>query len=359
MLLRDPIHGLVCFEGEAEKLIRALLDTREVQRLRRVRQLGLAALVFPGAEHSRFSHALGTAHVMQRWLSRLRAVQCEVPVEERLDPEAEREALAAALLHDLGHGPFSHLFEDVLPGVRRHERWTEALIRDSSTDVHVALEGFGEGTAERVAALMAGRHRVPYLPATISGTLDADRCDYLLRDSHMTGVRYGLYDLDWLLQAITLGRIEDEQGRPCTVLAVEGRKGLPPIESFFHARSSMYQQVYHHKAVRAAEVLVRMLFVRLRQLVACGRAPRDVPPGLGGALAGHGVSIGDFLDLDDAVMMAAFSSWQRGEDQTLADLSRRFLQRELPKTLPLPEDESAEPIWGQCREMAYEVAREH
>jgi len=133
VLLRDPIHGLVAFEGDAERVVTSLLTTREVQRLRRVRQLGLTSLVFPGAEHSRFSHAVGAAHVMTRLQERIRVVQSDLPPELRLDPEAARDAFAAALLHDLGHGPFSHLFEEVTPGARHHEAWTVDALRDPGT----------------------------------------------------------------------------------------------------------------------------------------------------------------------------------------------------------------------------------
>src|SRR4051812_45254037 len=125
MILRDPVHGLVAFEGERERVVHALFATAELQRLRRVRQLGLASLVFPGAEHSRFAHAVGTAHVMGRLLDRVSQVEDGLPQDFRLDPVTRMEALAAALLHDLGHGPFSHLYEDVLPGALKHEEWTE------------------------------------------------------------------------------------------------------------------------------------------------------------------------------------------------------------------------------------------
>ena len=114
MLLRDPVHGLISFEHEEESIIVRLLNTPEVQRLRRIRQLGLTCLAFPGAEHTRFAHALGAAHVMKLFIARLRQLHGQLPFWQRLSSERARDALAAALLHDLGHGPLSHLFEDAI-----------------------------------------------------------------------------------------------------------------------------------------------------------------------------------------------------------------------------------------------------
>jgi len=359
MILRDPIHGLVAFEAEEERVIQALLATSEVQRLRRVRQLGLASLVFPGAEHSRFSHAIGTAWVMSRLLERIEHVQAGVPVDQRLDAAARREAIAAALLHDLGHGPFSHLYEEVLPGAPRHEQWTADLILDPGTDVHRALVTFGAETARNVAELVRGRHRLSYLGLAVSGTLDVDRCDYLLRDSHMTGVRYGIYDLDWLLRALTLGEVSDADGTCRTVLAIEGRKGLPPIEGFFLARNFMYQQVYHHKAVRAAEVLVRAIFARASERL---RDPTDrlvAPQALIRAVRGEAATEAEYLDLDDASLTSCIAAWQRDADPVLSDLSRRFMRRTLPKTLPLPEGPGRDAVWAQCQALASEIATAH
>lgn len=335
MLLRDPVHGLVAFEGRAERVIEALLATREVQRLRRVKQLGLTSLVFPGAEHTRFAHALGAAHVMLRLQARIVAAQHELPKDAQLDDAAADEALAAALLHDLGHGPFSHLYEEVSPNPRHHETWTQDILLDSGTDVHRALEGLASGMAERVAGMLRGRHRLGYLSRAISGTIDVDRADYLLRDSYMTGVRYGLYDLDWVLRALAFGQVGGEW-----VLAVEGRKGLPPIEGFFLARQHMYAQVYHHKATRAAEGLIRGVFVRLGELVREGTAPEATPRALLDAAKGEPVSLGDYLALDDIEILSALSRWEHAADPMLADLARRLRARELPKTLPLPQEHS-------------------
>jgi HD superfamily phosphohydrolase len=362
MILRDPIHGLIAFEGARERVLLALLPTREVQRLRRVRQLGLASLVFPGAEHSRFAHALGSAHVMSRLLDRLDALDVPLAAEERLDDEARADALAAALLHDLGHGPYSHLFEDVLPGAPRHETWTERFLLDPRSEVHVALEKLSRGSAARVAALVHGQHRLPYLGHAISGTLDVDRCDYLLRDSHMTGVRYGIYDLDWLLRALTLGHVPDQSGHPRLVLAVDGRKGLPPIEGFFLARNFMYQQVYHHKAVRAAEVLVRAILARASELLRAGADLPRVPKALLSGARGKDADLDDYFELDDAALSSAIASFRDARDPVLSDLARRFFARALPKTLPLPDaplDDALPLLWQSCRDRAAEVAERH
>jgi len=348
VILRDPVHGLIAFEGMAERVIRSLLDTREVQRLRRVRQLGLASLVFPGAEHTRFSHAIGTAHVMQSLLHRIDACSDELPSDQRLDEEARSEALAAALLHDLGHGPFSHLFEEVLPHAKHHELWTQEILLDPATEVHQALESISEGMSDRVTSLLAGNYRLGYLSQSVSGTLDVDRADYLLRDSHMTGVRYGLYDLDWLLQALTFACVD---GR--WVLAIQGRKGLPPAESFFLGRHFMYQQVYHHKATRAAEALVRAIFMRVSELIFAGTPPTPLLPAFRAAALGESLSLGEYLRMDDAELLSCLSAWEHGGDPTLAELSKRLRCRALPKTVPLRENRRDQ--WDEALARAREI----
>ncbi|HKP55181.1 MAG TPA: HD domain-containing protein [Polyangiales bacterium] len=364
MILRDPVHGLVAFEGNAERLIPALLATREVQRLRNVRQLGFTSLAFPGAEHSRFAHCVGAAHVMVRLLARIRAVEHLLPNELRLDAEAEADALAAALLHDLGHGPFSHLFEEVLPDARHHEHWTADILLDPDTDVHCALRGFARGMPERVVSLLRGTHRLGYLSRSVSGMLDVDRCDYLLRDSHMTGVRYGIYDLDWLLRALTFGCVGGSDGRGGRraeewVLAIEGRKGLPPIEGFFLARSFMYQQVYHHKATRAAEALIRGIFLRVASLIRAGRVPAETPSAIVAAVSGEPVRLSEYLALDDITLLHAFRVWEHDKDPALADLTRRLQLRQLPKTVPLPPEARDSGVWQRAHELVSEIAVQH
>lgn len=346
MILRDPVHGLVVFEGPAEPVVTRLLATIEVQRLRRVRQLGMTSLVFPGAEHSRFAHAIGAAHLMVRLLEHLETRQGSLPPEMRLDDEARRDAIAAALLHDLGHGPFSHLFEQVLPNARHHEEWTQDAILSPDTEVHQTLESISEGMSSRVVDLLSGRHRLGYLGRAISGTLDVDRCDYLLRDSHMTGVRYGLYDLDWLLRALCFAQVESGEW----VLAIEGRKGVPPIESFFLARNNMYQQVYHHKATRAAECVIRAVFVRVAELLRDGTRLTNVPAAIRAAVLEDETKLADYMLLDDARLMASIGDWALAADPLLSGLCQQLIARKLPKTIPLPL--SSRDSWDEAKRKA-------
>src|SRR3954471_21450728 len=166
MILRDPIHGLIAFEGEEDAIVTRLLATSEVQRLRRIRQLGLTSFAFPGAEHTRFAHAIGAAHVMQLFLARMRQIDGSLPFWQRVTSERARDAIAAALLHDVGHGPLSHLFEDAMPGAAAHEGWTERILLDPSSEVHRVLVADDPHLPQRVADLVHGRHELPYFART-------------------------------------------------------------------------------------------------------------------------------------------------------------------------------------------------
>jgi hypothetical protein len=333
VILRDPVHGLVAFEGGEESIVEQLVDTEEVQRLRRVRQLGVASLAFPGAEHSRFAHAVGAAFVMKLLLARLRAIGGVLPQAQRVTPERGREALAAALLHDAGHGPLSHLFENAIPGTPAHETWTERIVLDPSTGVHRVLVAIDQTLPARVVDLVHGRHELPFLAKAVSGELDVDRCDYLLRDAHATGVRYGVYDLDWLLRSLRFAPQAD--GAPGPVLAIDGAKGLPAIEAFITARLFMFQQVYQHKATRAAEWMIRAILARAVRALERGQRLDNVPPAVAAGARGDVISLGDYLELDDGVLWGAMHAWEKAADRPLADLARRIRARALFKTLEL------------------------
>ena len=361
MILRDPVHGLVAFESHEERIVEKLMDTPEVQRLRRVRQLGVTSLAFPGAEHSRFAHAIGAAFVMKLLIARLRAIEGLLPESQRLTADRARDALASAFLHDVGHGPLSHLFEDVLPGTPPHEIWTERIVLDPSTQVHRALVEVDSQLPSRVAELVHGRHELPYLAKAVSGELDVDRCDYLLRDAHATGVRYGVYDLDWLMRSLRF--IPAPTGSPAAAiapsLAIDGAKGLPAIEAFITARLFMFQQVYLHKAPRAAEWMIRIIVSRAVRALRDGAALEAVPAALRCAARDEPIPLGDYLELDDGVLWGAIHAWENAADSPLADLARRIRARSLFKTIELFGENATSDGAQRALALAREVSLSH
>lgn len=355
MILRDPVHGLVAFEKPEEAIIERLLEAREVQRLRRIRQLGLTSLAYPGADHTRFSHALGAAHVMVRFIGRMRNLDVDLAPEHRLTSERAQDVLAAALLHDVGHGPFSHLFETVSPNAVHHETWSERIVLEEQTDVHRILRGIERDLPERVARLIRGQHELPYLARAVSGTFDVDRADYLLRDAHFTGVSYGKFDLDWLLRSFCLG--QKSRGQAAPSLAIDGQKGLPAIESFILARLFMFQQVYFHKASRASEWLLGRIFARLRVLL--DESPRQasaMPPGLRDLFEGGTTSLGRYLALDDPALWTFLRELEEHADPIARDLSRRLSARRLPKTLELFGEDATPEGRKKCLDVVLEIA---
>jgi HD superfamily phosphohydrolase len=351
VILRDAVHGLVSFEANEEAVIPRLMDTPELQRLRRIRQLGVASYAFPGAEHTRFAHAIGAAHVMKLLLARLRQIHGDLSFWHQVTSDKAQDALAAAFLHDVGHGPLSHLFEDAIPGTAHHEEWTERIVLDESTGVNAVLRSIDAHMPERVAALVRGEHPLPYLARAVSGTLDVDRCDYLLRDAHATGVRYGIFDLDWLFRSLRFAPAEAGQAPG---LAIDGAKGLPAIEAFILARLFMFQQVYLHKATRSAEWMIRTILGRASRLIAEGTRLPGTPKAI--ELSAHGAppTLSDYLDLDDAVLMVAMRSWEDGPDKPLADMCHRIRVRSLFKTYEL----FGEQALPDGRQHAFEVACE-
>ncbi len=356
MILRDAVFGLVSFESDEEGIIRKLVDAAEVQRLRRVRQLGVASLAFPGAEHTRFSHALGAAFVMKQLIARLRSIQGDLPFWQQVTSDRASDALAAAMLHDLGHGPLSHLFEDAIPGTPHHEVWTERIVLDPSTDVNRILSAHDPGMPARVAALVRGEHPLPYLANSVSGIFDVDRCDYLLRDAHATGVRYGVFDLDWLLRSL---RMMPGASNEAPELAIDGAKGLPAIEAFLIARLFMFQQVYLHKATRSAEWMIRAVLARAAKLIEAGIPLEGAPRGIALAAATGDLPLADYLDLDDAVLSVAMHAWQSCKDAGLADLTKRVRARQLHKTLELFGEQATPVGQADCLAIAREIAVAH
>jgi len=243
-----------------------------------------------------------------------------------IDPHKEAECLVSALLHDLGHGPFSHVFERI-SGLK-HEEITRQIIEDESGEVNRLLADFDKQMPAKVVQMLQSRPSRSFYNDILASQLDADRFDYLLRDNLMTGSQYGGFDLSWLVMAITV----DEQSDRLAVVA----KGISAVEDYLQARYHMYRNVYFHKVVRSAEGMVKLALQRARRLAIQERLswpPREHV--VHKALLGQTLSARDFNELDDISIMHCFKIWAEGDDATLADLCKGLLFRRLFKVIDI------------------------
>ncbi|WP_428267650.1 HD domain-containing protein [Haliangium sp.] len=329
-VFRDPVHGLIELCGE-DRPLSAVLETRAFQRLRRIKQMGFAWLVYPGAEHSRFGHALGAFHIAHR-----------VAQELGLAPEIARHVKLAALLHDIGHGPFSHAWEHVFPS-SDHERWGSRIVTEPG-ELRDALSALAPELPAVLASFWDKRYRPGFARKLVSSQLDVDRLDYLLRDGHYSGAGYATFDLDWILHALRIESIRS--GPDPSDLVVDYRRGMYAVEQYLFARSYMYAQVYHHKTVRAAEWMFIKLMQRFGQLAREDREPRGLAAA---ARMSRGVElpIEEYLWLDDIAVMSALDRWagqgpdgagEAAEDSILRDLAARLVNRRLFKTIDLGDE---------------------
>ncbi len=320
-IIRDPVHDCIAFrlENPTDSLLYQLLNAAEFQRLRRIRQLGMANFAYPGADHSRYSHSLGVMETARRILNQLKG-------SVSIDPEQEKVCLVAALLHDLGHGPFSHVFERI--SQIDHERLTQRVILDHDSEVHRILIKHDKLMPERVLGMLAHSTSRSFYADILSSQLDADRLDYLLRDNYMTGSRYGDFDLTWLLHAFTI----DAKTNRLAVTA----KGISAVEAYLQARYHMYRNVYFHKVVRSAEGMVKLALQRAKRLAVQDRL-EDLPreSAVAKALLGQRFSSEEFRDLDDITVWHCFKMWTNSTDTILASLCRGLLFRSLYKTIDL------------------------
>ncbi len=306
-LFRDPVHDIISLPKDRpeDRVLLALIECRELQRLRRIRQLGLTHLVYHGAEHSRFVHSMGVMWVARRMLAQLRP---------DMAPGDWLAIVAAALCHDVGHGPFSHVAERL--GGFHHEHVTHALLTTPGTDLHAVLSEYDPALPEAVASAPSRP-----LGEVVSSQLDADRIDYILRDGLATGVKIGVFDV-----ARILTMLEEHDGR----LAVSFR-ALEAVEGYLLARFHMYKQVYLHKATRAAE---RMLEAALRRARHVHTGPSTTP--LDRLVAGTLRLPDDVAALDDTDMWCALKGWAQSSDAPLARLASGLVHRHLYKTVPIP-----------------------
>jgi HD superfamily phosphohydrolase len=315
----DPIHQDIVLDRTkpAERLVVDLIDTVEFQRLRRIHQLGVSHFTFQGAEGSRFTHSVGVMNVAHRLINILTA-RTEAAESERA------LVLATALLHDVGHGPFSHVTEKVLG--YDHEDWSCKII-SGDTEIRSVLDSFSEekGLADKIVKVLKKTYRPAYVSHVVSSQLDCDRFDYLLRDSYMTGTSYGHFALQRILRSI---EIDEENDR----LIVVGEKGQVAVEDYLFARYSMYAQVYYHRKNLAARALLSSLINRARYVMA--EKPGKISfidEATRHWLVGDELSVHEYLTLDDVQLSYHIKRWLDDDDKILSDLSHRFLNRRIFK----------------------------
>ncbi|RXZ79262.1 HD domain-containing protein [Paenibacillaceae bacterium] len=308
-VFKDPVHKYIYVK---DQIIWNLINTKEFQRLRRIRQLGTTYLTFHGAEHSRFSHSLGVYEITRKIISQFERSQYEDwPQEERL------VALCAALLHDLGHGPFSHSMEQVFD--MHHEEWTCRILQED-TEVNRVLRQVSDDFPQRVAAVICKTYPNPIVISLVSSQMDADRMDYLLRDAYFTGVNYGTFDLERILRVL----------RPHKGRIVVKESGMHAVEDYLMSRYQMYWQVYFHPVTRSSEIILRQIFRRAKQLYEGGYAFRGNSALFERLFEGN-LSVEDYYRLDEAFVQTMFVQWMDERDALLADLCRRFMHRHLYK----------------------------
>ncbi|WP_286062072.1 HD domain-containing protein [Faecalibaculum rodentium] len=299
-VLRDPVHGYIHITSP---VIWRLLDTPEFQRLRRIRQLGGVFQVYHTAEHSRFSHSLGVYEIVRRMTEEVPDIGGSLSRQEKL------VVLCAALLHDVGHGPYSHSFERL--SHCSHEQMTMRLILED-TDIHTVLAEADPSLPAQVAAVIQGTCPNPLLCDLISSQLDADRMDYLLRDAYETGTSYGTFDLERILRCLRV-----KNGRLCIK-----ESGMHSVEDYIMARYHMYWQVYLHPVARAYEVMLQLFFDRYSEVRS--QLKIDLLENVF-----HLSELTCFLELDDCRLVTGLQQASVSDDRILADLADRLLNRRL------------------------------
>ena len=314
-IINDPVYGFVNIPGD---LVYDLIEHPWFQRLRNIKQLGLTSFVYPGANHSRFQHAIGALHLMEMAISTIRSKGTQVT------PMEEEAAAIAILLHDIGHGPFSHALETSIINGITHE--------DISLLIMQKLNETYKGKLEMAIDIFNGTYPRKFLHELITGQVDMDRLDYLRRDSFFTGVIEGSVGSDRIISMLNV--VDDS--------LVIDEKGIHSLEKFLIARRLMYWQVYMHKTVLASESLLVRVLQRARELALTGYDLYATPP-LRFFLYNQidkndlstereftpGIIASNFMKLDDTDILISAKYWADDSDRVLSDLSGRLSRRDL------------------------------
>jgi uncharacterized protein len=328
--IRDPVHDLIEFgTGEFEQMAWSLLNTPEFQRLRRIKQFGFSEFIFPGATHSRFAHSIGVFHTARQLARRIRTC-----LGDNFDIKRAEAAMAAALVHDLGHGPFSHAFES--SEKKHHEEWTTEIVL-GKTEVGKILGAYRVGFQDDVARLISAGTPDDIYGSIVSSQFDADRLDYTRRDRMMSGVHHGGFDFSWLMANLEVDRIplaRDDEFIGEVDALILGRKAFQAAESYVLGLFHLYFSVYFHKTTRGAEKMLTALLKELKRLVECNEVSKT---GLSDDNATiryfRTGTLSDYLTLDDYVIWGALQSMMSSKQDILRELSTRLVNRDLYKAV--------------------------
>lgn len=315
----DPLHGAIALNSSdlTEALLIQLIDTPAFQRLRRIRQLGPASLTFHGAEGSRFTHSLGVMAVARRAFDRIARNYPQLLPHRTV-------LLCAALLHDIGHAAFSHTAEEIFGS--DHEVWTRRILRESEP-IRELLDRTSPDLIDHLEAVLLKKYPIPLIWQLVSSQLDCDRLDYLMRDSYFSGATYGRIDLDRILMAMRYD--------PVTQQLVVARKGMAAIEHYLIVRYFMYSQVYNHRKNVAATWVLLKAIQQARYQLKLGQLEADQNVRAWLNQDCDQIELRQYLDTDDGTFIYHLQRWQTHHDPILADLARRFLDRDLLKALDI------------------------
>ena len=335
-VLKDPVHSYIHIHYE---VIWNCLDSKEFQRLRRIRQLGGDFQVYPTAEHSRFSHSLGVYEIVRRMVTEVKTLCAELTEYEKVC------VMLAGLLHDVGHGPFSHAFEHVTN--HSHEEYTAKIIL-GNTELNSILRAVSKKMPEDIVSIIQHTHENDILNQIVSGQLDADRMDYLLRDSYFTATSYGQFDLERILRTMRVRKTSE--GRKVIVVK---HTGIHSVEDYIMARYQMYWQVYYHPVARSYEAVFIQLFNRLKDIFKDNKDYFEDMKVLIPFLEKVEVSEEEYFRLDENSLLYCCALIQDKDDVIAADLAKRLQNRELFEYVDYNEENLAQ-IQNMLRENGYD-----
>ena len=324
-VLKDPVHSYIHINYE---VVWNCLDSKEFQRLRRIRQLGGDFQVYPTAEHSRFSHSLGVYEIVRRMVTEIKSLSVELSEYDKIC------VMLAGLLHDVGHGPFSHAFEHVTN--HSHEDYTAKIIL-GETELNQVLAEVSPRLPEDIVSIIEHNHPNDILNQIISGQLDADRMDYLLRDSYFSATSYGQFDLERILRTMRVRKIDENK----KALVVK-YTGIHSVEDYIMARYQMYWQVYYHPVARSYEAVFIQLFNRLKDIFKDNKEYFSDMKVLIPFLEKNVVSVEEYFKLDENSLLYCCSLIQDKDDEIAADLARRLQNRRLFEYVDYSEENLAQ-----------------